>query len=187
MLADLHLGKINHFRRSGVAVPFQVNRTNIESLLELIALTKPERILCLGDLFHSHYNQEWETFGELVKHFSAVSFELVIGNHDVMSSGQYVRKGITLHDSLAVDPFVFTHHPLEEPLPGYYNLAGHVHPGVVLKGLGKQSETLPCFYFGAHGGILPAFGHFTGLARIYPQKNDKVFVIAENKVIQVPA
>jgi metallophosphoesterase superfamily enzyme len=143
-------------------------------------------------LFHSHYNPEWESFGELIKHFRSTSFELVIGNHDIMSDQQYSRKGIVVHQQLRVGPFLLTHHPLEESRrtetegsPGYYNLAGHLHPGVTLRGGGRQSVTLPCFYFGRHSGLLPAFGAFTGLARIKPRKEDKVYVIADEKIIPV--
>jgi DNA ligase-associated metallophosphoesterase len=185
LLADLHLGKANHFRKSGFAVPSKANDRNLEVLIDVIALTDPLRIIFLGDLFHSHYNAEWEVFGEVVKHFSPIAFELVLGNHDVMSERQYERKGIQVYDELALGPFLFTHHPLEAIPDGVYNLAGHIHPGVHLRGKGRQSVTLPCFYFGTHQALLPAFGMFTGLAPIAPKKEDRVFVIAENKIIAV--
>jgi DNA ligase-associated metallophosphoesterase len=183
-LADLHLGKINHFRRAGIAVPQRANDKNVEGLIDLLNLTSPERVICLGDLFHSHYNPEWEVFGELIKHFGNSSFELVLGNHDIMSDQQYLRKGILTHEVLCIEPFIFTHHPLKEIGSSQYNLAGHLHPGVNLKGKARQSVTLPCFYFGEQAGLLPAFGTFTGIARIQPKKNDKVFAIVEDKVIQ---
>jgi uncharacterized protein len=185
LLADLHLGKINHFRKSGIAVPQKANDHNIETLMELISLTKPHRIILLGDLFHSHYNPEWEVFGELVKHFSHISFELVLGNHDIMSERQYERKGIRVYDELVIGPFLLTHHPMDEIPEHVYNISGHIHPGVNLRGKGRQSVTLPCFYFGDRQAYLPAFGSFTGLARIAPKKQDKVFVVADNKVLSV--
>lgn len=184
-LADLHLGKINHFRKSGIAVPSKANDKNLELMIDLVNLTNPERFICLGDLFHSHYNPEWEVFGELVKHFNKTSFELVLGNHDIMSDQQYRRKGIIVHEKLRIEPFIFTHHPMNEVDLLLYNLSGHIHPGVNMRGKAKQSVTLPCFYFGEHAGLLPAFGTFTGLARIYPKKDDKIFVIAEDKIIAV--
>jgi DNA ligase-associated metallophosphoesterase len=185
LVADLHLGKVNHFRKAGIAVPTRANDHNLEMLIELIGLTRPKKIICLGDLFHSHYNPEWEVFGEFVRHFSQLSFELVIGNHDIMSELQYERKGIAVFDSLQMGPFLMTHHPMEEIPAGSYNLAGHIHPGVSLKGKGRQSITLPCFYFGLEQGFLPAFGSFTGLARITPRRDDRVFVVAENKIMFV--
>ncbi|HTE33519.1 MAG TPA: ligase-associated DNA damage response endonuclease PdeM [Chryseolinea sp.] len=186
-LADLHLGKINHFRRSGIPVPPSANNRNLELIVELVQGTQPHRVICLGDLFHSHYNPEWEVFGELVKHFQHTSFELVLGNHDIMSDHQYKRKGIVVHSTLRIEPFIFTHHPMEEVDEHWYNVSGHLHPGVHMRGKARQSVTLPCFYFGQQAGLLPAFGEFTGLARIHPRKDDKVFVIAENKIIPVEA
>ncbi len=185
LVADLHLGKINHFRRSGIAVPVKANDHNLENLVDVINASKPRRVIFLGDLFHSHYNPEWEVFGELVRHYRSISFELVVGNHDIMSDLQYQRKGIKLHDELILGPFVFTHHPMEEIPEKYYNIAGHIHPGVHLRGKGRQAITLPCFYFGSRQGYLPAFGSFTGLARIAPRKDDKVFVVADNKIMSV--
>lgn len=189
LLADLHLGKINHFRRAGIPVPTRANERNLELIVDLVNLTRPERFICLGDLFHSHYNPEWEAFGELISHFRGTSFELVIGNHDIMSDQQYLRKGIVMHEHLHIAPFLLTHHPLETRdtllQQGRYNLAGHLHPGVTMRGAGKQAITLPCFYFGRQSGLLPAFGTFTGLARIKPRKEDKVYIIADEKIIPV--
>lgn len=184
-LADVHLGKVNHFRRSGIPVPPKANERNLELMIDLITNTKPQRVICLGDLFHSHYNPEWEVFGELVKHFVKISFELVLGNHDIMSEQQYVRKGIVVHETLRIAPFVFTHHPLDESDGEFYNLSGHLHPAVSLRGKARQSVTLPCFYFGENRGLLPAFGTFTGMARIHPKKNDRVFVIVEEKILEI--
>jgi uncharacterized protein len=184
-LADVHLGKINHFRRSGIAVPSKANDKNLEGIIDLITISRPERVICLGDLFHSHYNPEWEVFGELVKHFNETSFELVIGNHDIMSDQQYIRKGIKVHERLCIKPFIFTHHPMTEIDPLLYNLSGHLHPGVNMRGKARQSVTLPCFYFGEQSGLLPAFGTFTGLARIHPTKKDKVFVIVDNTIVAI--
>jgi DNA ligase-associated metallophosphoesterase len=184
-LADLHLGKVNHFRKSGIPVPSKANDHNLELLLEVIDLSKPKRIICLGDLFHSHYNPEWEVFGEVVKHLVGMSFELVMGNHDIMSERQYERKGIRVYNELIIDSFLLTHHPMEQIPENLYNMAGHIHPGVHLTGRGRQSLMLPCFYFGARQAFLPAFGMFTGLARIAPKKEDKVFVVADNKILMV--
>lgn len=184
LIADLHLGKINHFRKAGLPVPMRANDKNIELLLEIIQQLQPERVVFLGDLFHSHYNEEWEVFGQLVKHFSRVSFELVMGNHDILSKHQYAKHGLVLHEELIIAPFLFTHIKNENNTE-LYNLSGHVHPGAQLVGKGRQRLTLPCFYFGERQGLLPAFGAFTGLAKVSPKKNDQVFVIVNNKILKV--
>lgn len=185
LLADLHLGKIGHFRRAGIPLPVGANRTVLEGFIDMLRSLRPDRVVFLGDLFHSHYNYGWEDFGEVIRNFPMITFDLVSGNHDILGSHQYLRKGISVHQYLDIAPFHFTHEPCSAPFRGGYNLAGHLHPGISLYGKGKQSLTLPCFYFGADYGVLPSFGVFTGLYRLEPKKDDRVFVIAEDEVIQV--
>lgn len=183
LLADLHLGKINHFRKSGVAVPIAANDQNTAALIDVIQKTKPERTIFLGDLFHSHYNEEWEVLRQVLGHFAACSFELVVGNHDVLSPLQYARLGIRMHNGqLAVHPFLLTHQPVSAEHSAY-NLAGHIHPGIRLVGQARQSLVLPCFWFSERSGLLPAFGSFTGLYRLRLKKNERVYVIADNQVM----
>ncbi len=183
LVADLHFGKINHFRRAGIPVPAKANDKNTETLIDLLNQTKPDRVIFLGDLFHSHYNEEWTVLGQILDHFSACTFELVRGNHDILSQLQYERHHIKVHeDGLSLGNLFLTHEPMETKQQAVYNLAAHIHPGVRLLGKGKQTLTLPCFYFGKSQGILPAFGSFTGMALVRPKKEDRIFVIAERKV-----
>ncbi|MBK7651255.1 MAG: ligase-associated DNA damage response endonuclease PdeM [Flammeovirgaceae bacterium] len=184
LMADLHFGKINHFRKAGIPVPARANDKNAESLIAVLQATKPERVIFLGDLFHSHYNEDWEVLGQIRKNFINCSFELVLGNHDILSALQYERNQMKCYaNELREGDFILTHEPMPDVPEGLYNLSGHFHPGVTLRGSGKQSVMLPCFYFGQNQGILPAFGSFTGMARIMPRKEDRVFVIAEDKII----
>lgn len=185
LIADLHLGKINHFRKSGYPVPPRANEENTTVLIDLLNRFRPERTLFLGDLFHSHYNEEWEVVGQVIRHFGFCSFELVMGNHDIMSELQYQRHRIKVHTKWQEEGILFTHEPITDVPASVYNLAGHIHPGARLFGGGKQSVTLPCFYFGKQQGILPAFGSFTGLYPVRVKRDDRVFVVADNKVIKV--
>lgn len=186
ILGDLHFGKINHFRRAGLPVPFGANRKNTETLIDLLTGMKPARTVFLGDLFHSYYNEEWETVGQIVRHFSACQFELVRGNHDILSAQQYDRYNITVCDHLDLAPFYLTHEPMEvSGIPsGKINVAGHLHPGAHLQGKGRQAITLPCFWLSKNQMILPAFGTFTGLAMVRPEEKDRVFVILENSIVE---
>lgn len=185
LIADLHLGKVNHFRRAGIAVPEVVNNKNLEILIDLINKLKPIMVIFLGDLFHSHYNEEWEALAQVVKNFSGVQFKLIRGNHDIMSELQYKRCRLDVYDELIVGPFLLTHEPLPSVPKGTYNIAGHLHPGVRLHGKGRQSMTLPCFFFGSDQAILPAFGSFTGFVSVRVTKSDNVFIIADQRVIKV--
>ena len=187
LVADLHFGKINHFRQAGLPVPAAANQKNAETLIDLINKMKPARMIFLGDLFHSHYNQEWEVVGQIVRHFPACSFELVRGNHDIMSEQQYSRMGIRVMDHERIGNWILTHEPMDvsEIPDGQINMAGHIHPGARLEGKGRQAIMLPCFWVSKNKIILPAFGSFTGLAPIRPRKNDTVHVIFENKIVEV--
>lgn len=185
-MADLHLGKARHFRRAGIPVPQGVADATWDRLISLLVDFQPERILFLGDLFHSEYNREWEELGALARQFAPSTFELVRGNHDLLTDRDYKRAHIHLHeDHHREGPFLFTHHPLPVTPEGTYNLAGHLHPCVHLRGKARMRTRLPCFYFGAQHGILPAFGQFTGSKSIRPKEGDQVFVIAEERVIRM--
>ena len=58
-----------------------------------------------------------------------------------------------------------------------YFFSGHLHPGIRIRGMGKQSLQFPCFYFGGQYAILPAFGRFTGTVSIDPLPESNVFAI----------
>jgi len=184
LLSDLHLGKASHFRKAGIPVPVGVNNKNLDNLAHLLIRYKPLRVLFIGDLFHSHFNYEWESFGQLLAGFPETEFELVNGNHDILSDIQYKRVRLRCHRKLELFPEFFLLHEPDPDLTGF-QICGHLHPAVKLSGKGRQTVTLPCFWFSNKTGILPAFGAFTGRSIIRPGKADRVFVIVAEKVIVV--
>ncbi len=185
LIADLHLGKVVHFRRAGIAVPKDASTANWDKLHSLLLEYQPEQVIFLGDLFHSTYNDAWEDLCHFIQQYAAIQFRLILGNHDILPPEYYKMAQLDVTSTLVLKPFIFTHEPLNAAHPSLYNLGGHIHPSVRLEGNGKQRLRLPCFYFNLHGGILPAFGAFTGTATISPQKEDRVYVIVENQVIDV--
>jgi len=185
LIADLHLGKSTHFRKHGIAVPNASKNQNWLLLHQLFRLDGLKEVIFLGDLFHSSYNRDWDVFGELIDLYPTLDFHLVRGNHDILEDKHYQKMGLILHDeSWKLGPFMLSHEPIEERSKGY-NLAGHIHPGVRLRGKGRQSHRSACFYFGKSGGILPAFGSFTGLHTLELKEGDRVYVIVEDKVIPI--
>ena len=184
IIADLHVGKSSHFRKNGIAVPATAENKNWTVLTALFEKIKPKRVNFLGDLFHSVYNQEWEVFTTLLNTFPKIQFELTLGNHDILDPKLYENSKLKVFKELVEPPFILTHEPLETK-SDLYNLAGHIHPGVKLKGKGNQKHRLACFYFGKYNGLLPAFGSFTGLATIRVKKTDQIFVIAGDEVISI--
>ncbi len=184
LIADLHLGKSRHFRKEGFPVPQAVGDSNYDKLISVFLDFQPARVVFLGDLFHSDYNKEWLEFEDLMERFPAIQFDLVKGNHDILETGLYDQSRMHIHhEVLAIQPFILTHEPLEEIAEGWYNLSGHIHPCVWLKGRGRQKLRLPCFYFNDQKGILPAFGAFTGMAAIPIKKGDRVFGVTEKSVL----
>ncbi len=183
LIADLHLGKTTHFRSNGIAVPKEVPNKNWMLLDQLIGDYEVERLCFLGDLFHSTFNHEWDVFAQWVKRHHQIRFELVLGNHDILEPIAYEQLGFKTVDKLNEMPFVFTHEPQE--CEEGYNLAGHIHPGIRLKGKARQTHRSACFYFGEKGGILPAFGAFTGMANVKPTKNSQIFIVVNERVMKL--
>ena len=179
ILSDLHLGKAGHFRKHGVPVSRKIHLTDLQILEELIQAHKPNKVLLLGDLFHSFENNEWNDFLEFLKVYDFVEFMLVEGNHDIL---QKYPETLEVFPTLKIPPFSFTHIREESE---FYNISGHIHPGVSIRGKGRQSITMPCFQFAETHGVLPAFGQFTGVKKIRPQKDDRVFGIADRTIIEL--
>jgi len=185
ILSDLHFGKTGHFRKSGIAVPSSVYKEDLQRLVDVLLLFKPEKMIVVGDFFHSHANIELELFRKWREDFSSIEILLVRGNHDILKSAWYRDTNISvIEKELEVGPFLFTHEKCEDR-KDIYTFCGHIHPGIILQGLGKQSLRLPCFYFGKHHCVLPAFSKFTGVALVEPKLKENVFAIVENKLIKM--
>lgn len=182
LISDVHLGKIAHFRKHGMAIPENAIPENFNRLDHVVASFKPEKIIFLGDLFHSKINNEWNLFANWVTK-TKTGMILVEGNHDIIDRQYYIDLKIELCSSLGVGDFLFTHHPTEDET--YFNFCGHIHPGIKLKDIGRQSLKLACFFQSENQLILPAFGEFTGKHFIKPNETDRVYAIANNEVIRV--
>jgi uncharacterized protein len=186
LVADFHIGKSAHFRRNGIPVHSGIDKVNIKNLFSTLKAFKAEHLIFLGDLFHNTVNGEWKELKAFLENYKSIPVSLILGNHDILTSEFYDHFNFNvISGSMIYPPFVFSHKPWEQEDETYYNLAGHMHPGIVLKGKGKQSERLPCFYFQENQGIMPAFGEFTGLAILKPNKNDQVYAITDKGVFPV--
>lgn len=183
IISDLHLGKAGHFRKNGLAVPGNVHFGDLRKMDDLIRSYEIARIIFLGDLFHSEMNTEWNVFCDWVGSYPDIQFTLVEGNHDILPRQSYLDLGVDLHEVLTIDGFSFSH---EEVLSdSCYNISGHIHPGISLRGKGKQGLRVPCFYFKPTHAYLPAFGFFTGIHPLRKAKGDKVFGVADGQVLSL--
>lgn len=187
VVSDLHFGKTGHFRRSGIPVPAEVYKEDLQRLWHQIQHFKPQKIIIVGDLFHSRANLEHSWFRKWRSDLHGIDMHLVIGNHDILSRSEYLDMDLILHkEGLTIGGFSFVHDLQPEMLSSdHYFISGHVHPGIRIEGIGKQALRFPCFYFGLQYSVLPAFSRFTGLYLIEPKPGEDVFAIVENKLIQV--
>jgi DNA ligase-associated metallophosphoesterase len=186
--ADVHLGKVGHFRKAGIAVPRDMEQNDLAVLSDLIHEHKPEKLIFLGDFFHSDINADWDWFILWRSQFPKLEIILVRGNHDIIDDNYYLQLNIQLHDELLIGPFLMLHHPLTDAAlqnAKGYSFCGHIHPGIKLVGKGRQSITLPCFAFGARQGVLPSFGKFTGKVAMRSNKTDRIFALIKDKVIAI--
>lgn len=163
VLSDLHVGKTAHFRKHGIAIPDDVLIKDLERLKVLIAFFKPTTVLIVGDLFHAEFNTDVAYFKIWLQQFPNINFELIIGNHDRLSVSLYKDLNITIYKpKKKIKQTCFVHDNVES-LANEFIISGHIHPGVVIKGKGKQFIKLPCFQVTNTQLILPAFSLFTGL------------------------
>ncbi len=185
IISDLHIGKSAHFRKSGIQVPDTIGHTDLQRLTSLIEDFKPKILLVTGDMFHNTINSDANAFLEWRKNYVELKVLLIKGNHDALQSEDYERLGIEVYaKELLCSPFRFIHDKPKQ-LDEYYNISGHIHPGITLYGKAKQRLRFPCFYFGTHCAVLPAFSVFTGLKILAPEEGDRFFAITPAKVVPV--
>ncbi len=189
ILSDLHLGKSGHFRKSGIGIPQNIFKEDLQRLFSQIQFFNPGIVLIAGDMFHSSANKEIDFFLKWRNDIAAVEFFLIRGNHDILPNKMYRDANIEVFENkFSLKNFCFTHDIstyCEEPGKDLFTFSGHIHPGIRMNGLGNQSLMLPCFYFGEKYAVLPAFSAFTGLAKIKPLSTDHVFALIENSVIKI--
>lgn len=185
VLSDLHLGKTGHFRKAGIAVPQAVLREDMQRLMALLQYFQPRQLIVVGDFFHSRANLELDLFKRWRYDVADLPIRLVRGNHDILQAEWYQEAAIdVIEPDLLLEPFLFTHDRcVNSEAP--YTFCGHIHPGIVIQGLGRQSLRFPCFYFTPQYCILPAFGKFTGLATVQPSAGDTMYAIVEQTLMRI--
>jgi DNA ligase-associated metallophosphoesterase len=191
IVSDLHFGKTGHFRKSGIAVPQNVFKEDLQRLVAQIQHFQPRHLIVVGDFFHSNANKELDLFKKWRENFSDIIIHLVKGNHDILQTDWYTSCDIKLNEEMNVRDFTFIHDISSrisvngQLSTANYFFSGHIHPGIRINGAGKQSLCFPCFYFGKKYAVLPAFSHFTGVALIDPEEDENVFAIVNNKLVQL--
>jgi uncharacterized protein len=188
LVADLHLGKAQSFRRLGVPVPAGTTAESLARLDAAVAATGARGIVFLGDLIHSARSrspQTWDQVAAWRARHPDLALTLVRGNHDRHAGDPPPDWRIAcVEEPWAVGPLALAHHPV--PRDGAYVLAGHLHPAVHLGGRAHDHLRLPCFHFGVAVGVLPAFGAFTGTHALRRDAGDRVFAVHDGGVVALP-
>lgn len=189
LIADAHIGKALSFRKLGVPVPHGTTSETLAVLSALVDRCNAKRIVFLGDFLHSarsHGPTTMDTVARWRNAHAALELTLVRGNHDDHAGDPPAHLAIEAVDEpLMHGELALCHHPVARPQA--YVLAGHLHPGVSLSGRANDRVRLPCFWFGANVGVLPAFGAFTGLHTIRAAPGDRVFVSGDGRVVELGA
>lgn len=189
IVADIHVGKTGHFRKSGIAVPQSVYKDDLHRLLAQILFFKAERLIIVGDLTHSTANKELDLFRKWRKDFPSLDVQLVKGNHDILEEKWYGEADISVSaGQLQVKQFLFVHDVLKAGIKASkekYIFSGHLHPGISIRGRGRQSLCFPCFYFAKKYCVLPAFSRFTGTYKVEPKEGEAAFAVIEKDIVQM--
>jgi uncharacterized protein len=189
-VADLHLGKAEHFRQAGIPTPGSPARQTLAKLTRAIQETDANRLVILGDFWHARTGRTIEVLQEIADWRSeqpTLEIHLILGNHDRMRQGEIIPAdwGFHIHAHQTLfGPFAVAHYP--EPHESAYVLSGHLHPAIKIYGRGRQSVSVPCFWFGHAVAVLPAFGGYTGTAHIQPRTGDTVFAVADGEIVKLP-
>ena len=189
IVTDLHLGKSAAFRLSGIPVPEATTADDLARLDKLVAEHRSQRLIILGDFFHSAAGRQSEMMDAVAdwcSRNSGLEIVLVPGNHDKNSGEPPACWNIrSVPDCWSLPPFSFCHEPKE--IAGSHVFAGHIHPAIALREKFGSGLRVPSFWFGRHRAVLPAFGSFTGTQTIRPSRGDRIFAVGRNEILDLTA
>jgi len=190
VVADPHFGKAEHFRGAGIPVPRGTTRHNLERLDVALEATAANRLVVVGDFFHSRGGVTGDLIDQLTawrRRWDGLEVINVRGNHDRQAGDPPAEVGVRCvvgpwrdERSAAV---AFAHEPAV--VSNAATLCGHLHPAVRLEGPGKARLRAACFHFQVRKAVLPAFGAFTGMKVIRPRRGDRVFAVGPAEVVEV--
>lgn len=186
LVADMHLGKSEAYRTLGAPIPEGVLDADLARLASALRATEAQRLIVLGDLLHAPAGLTDRMIARVAAwRGDRPNLEIVVlpGNHDRRLDAVQQRWGLHIPGPTLRDgPFSFCHDPCDAADP--YTWAGHIHPMVSLRSA-SDGLRLPCFHIGSRTGILPAFSAFTRGLTVRPAPGDRIFALADGRVIEV--
>lgn len=181
LIADLHLGKADVFRRAGIGLPRGGTTHDLQRLSTLIDATQARQVWVLGDVLHgaapeAAWRAPWESWRERHRHVHVAALS---GNHDraLATAGLDVELlGPGVHEAA----FALRHEP--QAHGALHVICGHLHPVISVPGIRKR---FPCFWTRHNMTVLPAFSEFTGGYLLAPSLEDRVVACVEGDAVLV--
>jgi len=183
LICDVHLGKAEYFQQNGIPLTNNSDENNFTRIESIVRKYSPEKLIILGDLFHSKYSisktlqKKVEDLPEQLK----TNVELILGNHDVGCD----IKNIQIFDIRKTKNITFSHEPVNLENNKTLNICGHYHPKIYIKNNGDKLS-LRCFAMDKNINtlILPAFGDLTGG---YPciKSFKKWAIVSEEEIMEI--
>lgn len=182
LIADLHLGKADAFRRAGIGLPSGGTEDDLQRLSTLFQRHDVQTLWILGDVLHGNVHRtawyrQWQGWREC---HADVRIAALSGNHDralpkadlgIELPGERVQEG----------PFLLRHDPV--PHPSLHVLCGHLHPLARFSGMQRR---WPAFWLRERLTVLPAWSRFTAGIAPVPAPGEQLVACVEEQVIALP-
>ncbi len=182
LIADLHLGKADLFRRAGIGLPSGGTGDDLARLTHLLQQQRVDTLWILGDVLHgvahrAAWYRQWQGWRE---QHPSLQIGALAGNHD--RALPKADLGIELlGESVQEGPFLLRHDP--RPHARLHVLCGHLHPLARLPGMQRR---WPAFWLREDLTILPAFSRFTaGIAPVLAD-GERLVACVEDEAIALP-
>lgn len=160
LVADLHLEKASSIARRGVHLPPYDTRTSLSLLEAVIAGSRAERVIFLGDSFHDDeaiHRIATDDLARLIAITSKIETVWITGNHD---PNPPVETGGSIVGEVRLGDILLRHEPASVG-EGLFEIAGHLHPAAAVSQRGRRIRC-KCFIANEQRLVMPAFGSFTG-------------------------
>jgi DNA ligase-associated metallophosphoesterase len=164
VVADLHLEKGSSFAGRGRPqfLPPYDTRATLTRIEEVLARTRPRRVICLGDSVHDAgaVGRIDPADGERIRTMTGRhDWIWIAGNHDPEPPACW---GGTILKEVAIGPVLFRHRARDlPPEPQTIEISGHFHPTASVATRAARVSGR-CFAGDGSRLLLPAFGAYTG-------------------------
>ena len=182
LVADLHLGKGDVFRRAGIGLPAGGTGHDLARLGALLDAHPVRTLWILGDLLHGAVNdaawvRQWRQWR--LRH-AGLDIAVIRGNHDraLQADTLQVRDAGNAFDD---GRLILRHDPIA--VTDRHVLCGHIHPQCELPGVPRR---FPAFWLRGEVTVLPAFSHFTAGVTPVLRRGERLVPCVEEDVIPLP-